>query len=107
MFSMPQEKSDNKYNYTFPRTLEEFEGVHSQPPLGYYWAIARGVPKESECTQVVNEMVRQSSHLINRELYAGEQSFDVGEYFEERNEDLYYATIFSLYRIYHKKLNQV
>lgn len=98
-----RKESQSKYLYVMPDTFSEFKKIHKIPPLDYYW-ILNSNTDESECVYIVMEMVRQGCFLINRELNKEWLNPFEGEYEIERNEDLFYSAMQTLYCTYAQKL---
>ncbi len=91
------------YSYVVPDSFEEFRDMHKISPLDYYWSLITECA-ESECCYIVMEMIRNAALIINREMN-GEwlHPFEC-DYEIERNEDLYYCVIQTLFAIYADKL---
>lgn len=93
----------NKYSYVIPDDIWDFKNMHNIPPLDYYWDLAK-YTGEDECVYVVIEMVRQGALMINRiNSKEWETPFE-GEYQIEKLEDLYYATVQTLFCTFSKNL---
>lgn len=91
------------YSYKVPKEFNEFIEMHKIKPLDYYWNLVTEC-EESECTYIVMEMVRNACLLINR---ISKNKWTVpfeGDYIIERNEDLYYLTIHTLYATFKEQL---
>lgn len=104
-FGYHDQMEDSKFIYSLPKTYSEFKEMHKIPPLDYYWFLVTST-SESECVYMVMEMVRQGVLLINRENNKEWLNPFEGEYEIERNEDLFYATLQTLFCTYSKKLNK-
>lgn len=101
-----KENNKSKYLYVLPNTFNEFKEMHKIPPLDYYWYLVTSA-NESVCVYIVMEMIRQSCLLINRENNNEWYTPYEGEYEIERNEDLFYATLQTLFCIYSKQLTRL
>lgn len=104
-FGYHDQIENTKFVYSLPKTYSEFKEMHKIPPLDYYWFLVTSA-SEDECVYIVMEMVRQGSLLINRENNKEWLNPFEGEYEIERNEDLFYATLQTLFCTYSKKLNK-
>lgn len=92
--------------YSIPDTFAEFEKIHKIAPFNHYWHGIAQHASEELCTYVVMEMIRQGATLINRENY---QAWSVlPDYAEpETYENLYYATILTLYCVYYDQVKDL
>lgn len=104
-FGYHDQIENTKFVYSLPKTYSEFKEMHKIPPLDYYWFLVTS-SSEDECVYIVMEMVRQGSLLINRENNKEWLTPFECEYEIERNEDLFYATLQTLFCTYSKKLNK-
>lgn len=104
-FGYHNQIESSKFVYSLPKTYAEFKEMHKIPPLDYYWFLVTSA-SENECVYIVMEMVRQGGLLINRENNKKWLNPFEGEYKIERNEDLFYATLQTLFCIYSKRLNK-
>lgn len=93
------------YSYKVPNEFSDFIEMHKIKPLDYYWNLVTEC-EESECTYIVMEMVRNACLLINRMTKNNWTVPFEGEYIVERNEDLYYVTIQTLYATFKDELIQ-
>ncbi len=84
------------YSYILPKDFNEYIEMHKIKPLDYYWDLVTEC-EESECTYIVMEMVRNACLIINRMTKNNWTIPFEGNYTVERNEDLYYLTIQTLY----------
>ncbi len=98
-----KENNKSKYLYVLPNTFKEFKKMHKIPPLDYYWYLVTSV-NENVCVYIVMEMIRQSCLLINRENNNEWLTPFEGDYEIERNEDLFYATVQTLFCTYSREL---
>lgn len=101
-----QRINSSNYLYKLPKTFTEFKELHKIPPLDYYWYQVSSI-NENVCVYIVMEMVRQSCLLINRENNHNWLIPFEGEYSIERNEDLFYTTIQTLFCTYGKQLTKL
>ncbi len=94
------------YGYIIPNNFTDFLKMHDIKPLDYYWSLVTECP-ESECTYIVMEMVHNATLLINRVKNKDWLVPFEGEYIVERNEDLFYVTIQTLYSAFIKDIENV
>ena len=94
-----------KYSYILPNNILDFKNIHKIPPLDYYWNLVKSA-KEDECVYIVLEMVRQGAFMINRTKNKIWNIPFEGEYEIEKLEDLYYATIQTLFCTYANKFQK-
>lgn len=97
------DKATNKYSYIVPNSFEEFIQMHKIKPMDYYWSLVTEC-SESECCYIVMEMIRNATLLINRECNMEWKHPFEADYQIERNEDLYYSVIQTLYAVYADKI---
>ena len=90
-----------KYSYALPDNILDFKNMHNTPPLDYYWNLVK-YSREDECVHVVIEMVRQGTLMINRMNNKEWKTPFEGEYQIEKLEDLYYATVQTLFCTFNK-----
>ena len=96
---------DDRKGYKTPDTFAEFEKAHQSPPLNQYWYLVSNSDEES-CTYVVTEIIRQGATMICREKYKGWAiELDYAE--PETYEDLYYATVLTLYCLYYNEVKDL
>lgn len=91
-----------KYSYILPNNILDFKNIHKIPPLDYYWNLVKS-SKEDECVYIVIEMVRQGTLMKNKTKNKIWNIPFEGEYKIEKLEDLYYATVQTLFCTYGKK----
>lgn len=100
-----RKSNKSAYLYELPNSFSEFKEMHEIPPLDYYWYLISSV-SEKVCVYIVMEMVRQSCLLINRNNNNKWIMPFEGEYEIERNEDLFYVTVQTLFCTYKNKLTK-
>lgn len=92
--------------YSRPDIFAEFKKIHKTAPLDYYWHTIAQPADEELCTFIVMEMVRQGSILISREK---NENWSISPDYPTLGtyEDLYYATVLTLYGLYYDQVKNL